>query len=204
MGFYVDQIAPRIMDRACGSRSIESWRRRTTEGLQGDIVEIGFGSGHNLPFYPLEVHQVFAVEPSATALRIAERRVNRSTTIVTSIGRRGESLALNDESCDGAICTFTLCSVADPGAVVGEIHRVLRRGASLHFLEHGIAPDASVARWQQRLDPWQGRLADGCHLTRDAVAVIGVRDFEVEVLDRRYANGPKPWSYFTVGRATKR
>ena len=203
MGFYIDQIEPRIMDRACGSRTLQSWRRRTTEGLEGDVVEIGFGTGHNVPFYPPRVRLVYAVEPSTTALRISESRIKRSTVEVVPMALRGETVPLDDESCDGAICTFTLCSVADPVAVVNELHRLLRPGASLHFLEHGISPDASVSKWQHRLDPWQGRLANGCHLTRDATALIAGRGFGVDVLDQRYAKGPKPWSYLTVGRATK-
>jgi ubiquinone/menaquinone biosynthesis C-methylase UbiE len=204
MGVYREFVLPRLIDRLCGSRAMVRWRERVTEGLVGQVVEIGFGSGLNLEFLPPEVTGVFAVEPSATAMKLALKREADVSVRVVHVGLDGGSIALADESCDSALCTFTLCTVADPTKVLGEIHRVLRPGASLHFLEHGIAPDPSVARWQRRLDPWEQRLADGCHLTRDPRSLVRDAGFTIESIEQRYARGPKPWSYFTLGRATKR
>ena len=203
MGLYTERVLPRLIDKMCGSAGMVRWRERTTAGLEGQIVEIGFGTGLNLAHLPAGVTGVYAVEPSATALRLARRRTPDFNSLVTHAGLDGGSLALGDESCDGALCTFTLCTVADPPRVLSEIHRVLRPGARLHFLEHGLAPDESTRRWQRRLEPWQRRLADGCSLSRDPLTMITDAGFSVEVVRRRYAKGPKPWSYFTLGYATK-
>ena len=203
MGVYRDFVLPRLIDRLCGSRGMLRWRERATEGLVGQIVEIGFGSGLNLPFLPPEVTGVFAVEPSATAKKLALKREVSTGVKVIHVGLDGESIPLEDESCDSALCTFTLCTVADPTKALREIHRVLRPGASLHFLEHGIAPDPSVARWQHRLDPLERRLADGCRLTRDPQALVRDAGFVIESITQRYARGPRPWCYFTLGRATR-
>jgi SAM-dependent methyltransferase len=122
---------------------------------------------------------------------------------VTS-GLDGQAIALPDASCDAALSTFTLCTVADPAKVLAGLRRVLRSEGRFHFLEHGIAPEPSVARWQRRLDPWQRRLADGCHLTRNTLALVGQAGFVVERYEQGYAAGPKPWSYFTMGLAVNR
>jgi len=192
------------MDVACGSRALASWRTRACEDLFGEVIEIGFGTGRNIAFYPSTVRTVAAVEPSLESIRIARPRMATTKVKIVHVGLDGQSLDLEDERCDGALCTFTLCTVPDPNLVLREVSRVLRPGATLHFLEHGIAPASSVERWQWRLDPIQRRVAGGCRLTRDPVTMIEQAGFDVDVLDQRYAPGPKPWAYFTLGRATKR
>ena len=192
------------MDIACGSRTLVRWRAGVCEGLYGEVVEIGFGTGRNIDFYPRSVHTVAAVEPSLASMRLARARVASAATKIVHVGLAGESLELDNERCDGALCTFTLCTVRDPNLVLREVRRVLRPGGVLHFLEHGVAPVANVERWQWRLDPFQQRLAGGCHLTRDPVTMIEQSGFDVEVLEQRFASGPKPWTFFTLGRATKR
>jgi ubiquinone/menaquinone biosynthesis C-methylase UbiE len=201
VGFYREQILPRLVDRACGTAALRRWRAEVTGGLAGQVVEIGFGSGLNVEHYPPEVNTVLAVEPAALARRLAARRIAAGGPPVEHIGLDGQEIPLDDASCDAALSTFTLCTVPDPSKVLSELRRVLRRGARFHFLEHGLSPDASVARWQHRLDPWQRRLADGCHLTRDAAALVGDAGFVLERVDQRYAKGPKPWSWFTLGVA---
>ncbi|HUW04446.1 MAG TPA: class I SAM-dependent methyltransferase [Acidimicrobiales bacterium] len=201
MGLYREQVLPRLVDRACGSVELAKWRARVAEGLFGTVLEIGFGSGLNVDVYPAEVELVYAVEPAATARRLAEKRVAGSHVEVEYVGLRGESIPLEDDTCDAALSTFTLCTIPDVEAALGEVRRVLRPGGRFHFLEHGLSPHESIARWQRRIEPVQKRLADGCHLTRDAAELVRAAGFEIERVESRYAAGPKPWSWFTEGVA---
>ncbi len=203
MGFYREHILPRLVDRACGTGELRRWREQVTAGLAGTVVEIGFGSGLNLPAYPPEVEVVYAVEPALVARRLAEDRIAASHVRVEHVALRGESLPLDDDSCDGALSTFTLCTIPGVEEALAEVRRVLRPGGRFHFLEHGLSPEPSVATWQRRLEPAQKRLADGCHLTRDAAALVRAAGFEVEHVESRYARGPKPWTWLTAGAAVK-
>lgn len=204
MGLYREHVLPRLIDRACGTADLRSWRASTVSGLAGRVVEIGFGSGLNLPVLPAEVDLVYAVEPAPLARRLAERRIAASAVRVEHVGLQGESIPLDDGSCDAALSTFTLCTIPDVARALAEVRRVLRPGGRLHFLEHGLSPDASVAAWQRRIEPAQRRLADGCHLTRDPAALVRAAGFEIERVESRYARGPKPWSWFTEGVAAGR
>lgn len=201
MAFYRERVLPHLVDRACGSPDMNRWREKVVDGLHGSVVEIGFGSGLNVPVYPPAVTEVFAVEPALVARRLAEPRVAASTVKVTHVGLDGQSIPLPDDSCDGALSTFTLCTIPDALAALHEVRRVLKPGGTLHFLEHGLAPDANVATWQRRFEPIQRRVADGCHLTRDPIALVEAAGFTVTSSASRYARGPKPWTYFTHGVA---
>ena len=201
MGFYRERLLPRLVDKACGSKELAAWRARVTEGLSGTVVEIGFGSGLNVPLYPAAVTKVFAVEPALLARRLAQPRIDVSPVEIVHVGLDGQSLPLADDSCDGALSTFTLCTIPDVAAALRELRRVLKPGGQFHFLEHGLAPGAKAGRWQHRGERMQGRLADGCHLTRDAVALVTDAGFVVERFESRYTSGPKPWSYMTEGFA---
>jgi ubiquinone/menaquinone biosynthesis C-methylase UbiE len=203
VGVYNDQVVPRLVEWCCGSSGFDAWRARATEGLSGRVVEIGFGSGLNVPLYPPAVDAVLAVEPSLVARRRAERRVRAATAPVEHVGLDGQSLPLDDASCDAALCTFTLCTVPDPALALTELLRVLKPTGTVHFLEHGLSPDPGVARWQHRIDPVQRRLADGCHLTRDPSALVEQAGFEMRQNEQRYVNGPKPWCWLTLGVAAK-
>lgn len=201
MGFYGEQVLPRLVDLVCTGAAMDKWRAEATDGLRGRVVEIGFGSGANVAHYPAEVDLVLAVEPAAVARRLARRRTAGSRIPVELAGADGQSMRIADASCDGALVTFTLCTLPDPAAALDEVRRVLRPGGALHFLEHGISPDRGVAAWQRRLDPLERRLAGNCHLTRDAVTLVTAGGFEIERCRQAYAAGPRPWSYFTVGVA---
>ncbi len=198
---YRRQVVPRLVEVACGSPEMRAWRDRAAAGLSGVVVELGFGSALNVPSYPPEVTLVHAVEPSLVGRRLGERRVAESPVPIVHAGLEGESLVLGDDSCDGALCTFTLCTIPGVEQALAELRRVLKPGGRFHFLEHGLAPDEGVRRWQRRLEPAQMALADGCHLTRDPVALVRDAGFRIESVDSSYARGPKPWVYFTLGRA---
>lgn len=203
MGFYNEQVVPRLVEWTLGTSGFDKYRARTAEGLSGRVVEIGFGSGLNVPHYPPGVQDVMAVEPAQVARQRAERRSPESAVRVEHVGRDGQRLSLDDASCDAALCTFTLCTVPDPSLALAELLRVLKPGGTVHFLEHGLSPDPGVARWQQRIEPFQRRLADGCHLTRDPVSLVEQAGFVMQRNEQRYVSGPKPWSWLTLGVAAK-
>jgi ubiquinone/menaquinone biosynthesis C-methylase UbiE len=205
MGFYQDQLLPRLQDRVMNRKATREVRARVCAGLSGDVVEIGFGTGLNARYYPSEVTKVWAVEPSRVCLRIAEPRIARSSRIVEMAGLDGQHLDLPSDTFDAVLSTWTLCTIPDVAAALAEIRRVLKPGGSLRFVEHGHAPDQPVARWQQRLEPLNKRLAGGCHLTRKIPQAIEQAGFRVEKLATYYCEGePKPFAYTFEGCAAKR
>ncbi|MFP5255929.1 MAG: class I SAM-dependent methyltransferase [Acidimicrobiia bacterium] len=189
MGIYGEHVLPRVIDKVCGMKSMRPLRERTCEGLHGRVLELGFGSGHNVAHYPAAVTGVAAVEPIDTAWRLAQRRVGSSAVPVERVGLDGQSLPLPDDSCDTALSTFTLCTIPDAVAALAEVRRVLKPGGTLHFLEHGLAPDEKVRRTQHRFEPIQKRIAGGCHLTREIDELIRAAGFEVRALDEFYEDG---------------
>jgi SAM-dependent methyltransferase len=186
MGWWTDHAVPRITERACGPRFTARYRDRVCAGLVGEVVEIGFGSGHNVPHYPDAVTAVAAVEPSGVGWRLATERVAASRVPVELAGLDGQRLPFADASFDSALCTWTLCTVPDPTAALAELARVLRPGGSLHVVEHGLAPDADVQRWQRRLDPVQTRVAGGCHLSRPVRLLVEEAGWEWTLVEEGY------------------
>jgi SAM-dependent methyltransferase len=189
VGFYEKQVLPRILNVACGTKTVEPLRRRVCEGLAGHVVEIGFGSGLNLPFYPAAVTQVAAVEPADLGWKLAGPRLKASRVPVQRSGLDGQSLPLADNSYDAALSTWTLCTIPDAAATLREVRRVLKPGGTLHFLEHGLAPDERVRRWQRRLDPLEQRIFGGCHFTRPIVDLLTAAGFTITDLDVFYEKG---------------
>ena len=202
MGFYSTHIVPRFIDKALGTPAMQEGRDAVAAGLSGTVLEIGFGSGLNVASYPPEIELVYAVEPALTARKIAVPRIAASPIPIQYAGLHGETVALGDNSCDGALCTFTLCTIPGVEQALAELRRVLKPGGKFHFLEHGLAPDAKTQAWQRRLDPLEKRLADGCHLTRDPVELVKAAGFELEFVHSEYTKGPKPWVFMTFGQAT--
>ncbi len=170
-------------------KNAEPLRRRVCAGLAGEVVEIGFGSGLNVPYYPGAVTRVAAVEPSDTGWKLAGERVAASPVRVERSGLDGQSLPFPDDSFDAALSTWTLCTIPDVGAALAELRRVLKPGATLHFLEHGLAPDERVRHWQHRLEPVQKRVFGGCHLTRSAPDLLRGAGFTISELDVFYEDG---------------
>ena len=202
MGIYGERILPRVINAACGMKMVEPLRRRVCEGLEGDVVEIGFGSGLNVPFYPAAVTRVAAVEPADLGWKLADRRVRAASVPVARSGLDGQSLPFEDDSYDAALSTWTLCTVTDAIGALRELRRVIKPGGTLHFLEHGLAPDERVRRWQHRLDPMQKRLFGGCHLTRPIVELLRTAGFTITELDVFYEKGaPKPMGADSLGTA---
>ena len=202
MGVYSEHVLPRIIDVACNVKEAHPQRRRVCEGLAGDVVEIGFGSGLNVPFYPPAVTQVTAVEPSDVGWRLAGDRLRGSSIPVRRVGITAETLPLPDDSVDAALSTWTMCSIPDIAAALRELRRVLKPTGTLHFVEHGLAPDEGVRRWQHRLEPLQKRLFGGCHLTRPIVDLLRDGGFTITELDVYYEKGtPKVLGANSLGVA---
>jgi SAM-dependent methyltransferase len=202
MGFYVERVLPRIVDVLCGMRSMVPLRQRVNAGLHGRVVELGFGSGLNVPHYPPAVTSVAAVEPADVGWGLAAERVREATVPIERVGLDGQSLPLPDDSCDTALSTWTLCTIPEVGDALQEVRRVLRPGGTFHFVEHGLAPDDKVRRWQHRLDPVQQRVFGGCHLTRPIRGLLTDAGFAISELDTFYDKGtPKTLGAFSLGVA---
>jgi ubiquinone/menaquinone biosynthesis C-methylase UbiE len=206
VGFWDDQVVPRFTDKMLSNRDVMRHRAKVTDGLHGEVVEIGFGSGLNVPSYPESVTKVYAVDPSLVARDLASARVEASPVEVRYVGLDGATLPLDDASVDTALSTFTLCTIPDVTSAVHEVRRVLKPGGTFHFLEHGLSPEPGIAQWQHRLNGVQQRVAGGCHLDRPIEQLIRDAGFEITRLDHDRLAGPKfmqPWSYLYEGVATR-
>lgn len=203
MGFYVDRVLPRITDIALGRKDLHELRARVCVGLEGEVLEVGFGSGLNVPHYPPSVARVRAVDPATAGRKLAAARVSSSPVPVEYVGLDGERLPLEDESVDHVLTTWTLCTIPDADRAVAEMRRVLRPGGRVHFVEHGLAPDPAVVRWQRRLNSIQKRVFGGCHLDRPIDRLLTDAGLAIERLDTYYVPGPKPLGWFYEGTAQK-
>jgi len=199
MGIYGEQVLPRLIDLVMRDRELAEIRSRVAGRLAGEVLEIGFGSGLNVPHYPPAVTRVRAVDPAAVGRELAARRVAAVAIPVEYVGLDGQRLPLDDACVDHALVTWTLCTIPDVARALAEIRRVLRPGGSLHFAEHGRSPDPRVARWQDRLTPLQRRVAGGCHLNRPIDELITGAGFTLTQLDTYYTKGPKPLGYTFEG-----
>jgi SAM-dependent methyltransferase len=201
MGVYSRHLRPRLHDRLLADRTTSDVRDEVCAGLAGDVLEIGFGSGLNLAHLPPAVTGVWAVEPSATAVRLARARLDASPVPVVVAGDDARSLDLPDGRFDAALCTWVLCGIPDAEAALAEVARVLKPGASLHFVEHGLAPDADVVRRQRRGNRLN-RAVSGCLLDNDVATLLAESPLTVTRLDSRYEPGvPRAAGYMYEGRA---
>jgi ubiquinone/menaquinone biosynthesis C-methylase UbiE len=203
MGFYEEQILPRFVDVALSGRQFARLRARVAAQLDGEVLEVGFGSGRNVPYYPPAVKRVRAVDPAMVGRRLAAKRIAATSVPVEYVGLDGQSLPVEDGTVDHVLTTWTLCTIPDVDAALVEIGRVLRPGGAFHFLEHGRSPQPRVARWQDRLTPLQRRIGGGCHLNRPIDQLVAASGLLVSQMDTFYMKGPKAFGYMFEGVATK-
>ncbi len=201
MGLYAERLRPRLHDTALGPRVTGAIRERVCAGLSGDVLEIGFGSGHNLTHLPPAVTGVWAVEPSAGALRLSEPRRAASPIPVVGAGDDARALPFPDDRFDAALCTWVLCSVAGAAVALAEVARVLRPGGELHLVEHGRAPDPRVRRVQRLGNP-VNRAVSGCVLDQDVDTLLAASPLTVTHLAHSYLpGGPRALGSLYEGRA---
>ena len=202
MGFYDRHILPHLIDCACGLGQVMKARAQLVPLAHGRVLEIGIGSGLNLALYdPEKVSRIVGVDPSAAMQALARKRAAGIGIPVEMIALELGQIQAPDGSFDSIVCTFTLCTIPDAVTALKEMRRVLKPGGQLYFCEHGLAPDAGVRRWQQRLTPVWKPLAGGCHLDRDIPALLLAGGFQVRQLDTGYLPGPRPMTYIYRGWA---
>ena len=204
MGFYSRVIFPRICNFVLDTPLVAEQRRKLLEGADGQILEIGFGTGLNLPHYPRSVRKITAVDPNVGMHRLAERRIKQTAMEVDQRQLSGEKLPFGDGSFDCVVSTFTLCSIDHVDRALSEVFRVLRPGGQFLFLEHGLSPDPSVQRWQRRLNWLQQRIGDGCRLDRDMQALVRSQLFTPVECEQFYMEQmPKTHGYMYRGVGRK-
>ncbi len=202
MSFYEDRVLPHLIDLACSTKPTRRQREKIVHLAKGDVLEIGFGSGLNLPYYDRDkVRRIFGLEPSEGMRRKAQPNVNASGLDVEFIDLPGESIPLESKSVDTVLVTFTLCSIDEALVALEGMRRVLKTGGKLLYCEHGLAPDEHVSRWQHRLNPGWKRLSGGCNMNRDIPALIAGSGFRITTDERMYIPGVKILSYNYWGAA---
>lgn len=202
MSFYEDRVLPHLINLACSSRPNRKQREKIVPLAQGDVLEIGFGSGLNLPFYDSQkVRKIWGLEPSEGMRRKAQPMVDESNLDVEFIDLPGEEVPLEADSVDTVLVTYSLCTIPDAEAALEGMRRVLKPGGRLLYCEHGIAPDENVRRWQRRLNPTWSKFTCGCNMNRDILGLITKSGFEITNDERMYIPGAKMLSYNFWGSA---
>jgi ubiquinone/menaquinone biosynthesis C-methylase UbiE len=202
MGLYTDYVLPWCIDVSCGMKALAPERKRVNAGLYGSVLEVGFGSGLNLPFMPAAVTRVLAVEPSERARRIAQKRIAAASCQVEFAGLDAQRVQLDDASADCALSTFTLCTIPEAERALAEIKRILKPGGRLFIVEHGAAPDPKIARWQERLNGFQRTVAGGCNLNRDIRTLLANNGFAPDAIESAYfPEMPRTHGYLYSGSA---
>ena len=204
MRFFSQVIVPRLCDLLLNKSLLARHRRELLAGAYGDVVEIGFGTGLNLPYYPERVHKLTAVDPNPGMHRLAQKRIKQRGIEVDQQVLGGERLPFEDGRFDCAVSTFTLCSIEDVAQALREVYRVLTPGGKFLFLEHGLSREPRVQKWQRRLNWLQVRLANGCHLDRNTKALVAAQPFaSVEVEEFYLERTPRTHGYLYRGAAVK-
>ncbi|RWA75417.1 MAG: class I SAM-dependent methyltransferase [Mesorhizobium sp.] len=203
MSFYQDHILPHLINLAMRKAELVPYRERTTSAAEGRVLEIGIGSGLNLPLYGPQVREVLGLEPSPRLIDMARSAATSLRSPVTFIEGSAEAIPLDKGSIDTVVTTWTLCTIPHAIPALGEMRRVLKPGGQLLFVEHGLAPEESVRKWQNRLDPFWKPIAGGCHLNRPISSLIEQAGFVITALENSYApKTPRMMGYLYQGRAT--
>ena len=201
MGFYSRFILPTIIDKVMDDEQAAEFRARMVPEAEGRVLEIGMGSGHNLPFYGDGVTSVVGLEPSAELMAMARKRAADKSLDIEFVGESAEAMPFENASFDTVLTTWTLCSIGDASAALAEMRRVLKPTGRLIFVEHGLAPTSGVVAWQNFINPIWRPLAGGCNLNRPIDRMISGAGFTIDGLETTYMKGPKPLSYTYLGRA---
>ena len=204
MGFYQNQIVPLLIDLAMRQRNLAAYRNRVVSAAEGHVLEIGIGSGRNLPFYSRKVARVIGLDPSPKLLSMARANLRADSGLCEFIEGSAEAIPLQNESVDTVVTTWTLCSIPDAHQALRETRRILRPGGRLLFVEHGRAPDPGVRRWQDHLTPVWKRLGGGCHLNRPIAKLIEGAGFQFDRFESGYMHGPNPMTFMYEGSAHPR
>ena len=202
MGFYGEWVVPALIDLSMRNERLRPYRERVAGAAEGRILDVGVGSGLNLPFYARQAREIFGLDPLPRLL--VRGNAQHMQIPVHLLEGSAERIPLADRSMDTIVMTWTGCSIPEVGAALGEMRRVLKPGGRLLFVEHGRAPEAGVARWQDRLDPFWRRLSGGCHLNRKMDDLISNAGFRIDRLETGYIPGPRIMTFFYEGAATPR
>ena len=201
MGFYARHVLPRLINWGMDTEITHAERAAMVPLAAGVVLEIGLGSGLNIPYYEDGVTRLYGLDPSPALKKMALPRAKAAPFPVEFVGLAAETVPLDDRSVDTVLSTWTLCTIPDVATALGEIRRVLRPDGQLIFVEHGREPEARVVAWQDRLNPIQRRLAGGCNLNRKIDELIAAASFRITRIETDYLKGPKPWTYTYKGLA---
>jgi ubiquinone/menaquinone biosynthesis C-methylase UbiE len=202
MGLYNKYVLPHVLTLAMSNRELQPYRERLLARALGRVLEVGIGSGINLPLYGEHVSEVVGLEPSPQLRVLAERAAEQARVPISVVAGSAELMPLDSRSVDTVVTSWTLCSIADASGALREMLRVLKPDGQLLFVEHGQAPEESVRRWQNRLTPLWKRIGGGCHLNRPIRALIENAGFAISQIDTGYMKGPRPMTFMYEGRAT--
>lgn len=201
MSIYEKWILPRLVDVAMRNKEATRYRSRIVPKARGTVLEIGVGSGLNLPFYGSSVEQYYGLDPSEELLVMARKKASTIAFPIEFLAHKSEEIPLEDGCIDTVVTTWTLCSIPDPAKALKEMKRVLKPGGVMLFAEHGLAPEAMVQNWQQWLNPLWNRVTGGCNLNRKMDTLIQAAGFRIAELETEYRKGPRPLSYVYSGLA---
>lgn len=204
MGIYQDHVLPLLIHLSMRQRNLAAYRARLIPAAQGRVLEIGIGSGLNLPYYRTTVEQIIGLDPSPKLLAMARETARRNSIPLELIENSAEAIPLYNRSIDTVVTTWTMCSIPDVQHALGEMRRILKPGGRLLFVEHGRSPDPGVRRWQDRLTPVWRRISGGCHLNRAIGELIEGAGFRIERIKTGYMRGPKPMTFMYEGSARPR
>ncbi len=204
MGFYTENILPYLLDWSLSDPNLAIHRQEILADVTGKVLELGFGTGLNLPYYPQNIDTVVAVDVSPNVYKLARKRIQSSNITIDNRVLNGENLPMEDHTFDSVVSTFTLCSIPNVGQAIAEVHRVLKPGGKFFFVEHGLSHEPTIQIWQNRLTPIQKAIAGGCHLNRNIKQIVE-KKFDIISLEEKYAdNSPKITAYLYKGIAMKK